>query len=62
MKFFSFLLDPTKKSVKIPNSKLKYAFYCPLNGPLDENLPIINKIKHPTKVLQLHAGVPHHKI
>jgi hypothetical protein len=43
MKFFSLLLDPTKKSVKIPNSKLKYAFYCPLNGPLDEILLVINK-------------------
>lgn len=34
MKLFSLLSDPTKKSVKIPNSKLRNAFCCPLSRPL----------------------------
>jgi hypothetical protein len=49
MKFFSFLSDPTKKSIKIPNSKLRYALCCPLSRPLQLMKTCQSSIKQSTQ-------------
>jgi hypothetical protein len=43
------LADPTKKSVKIPNSKLRYAFCCPLSRPLQLMKTCQSSIKQSTQ-------------
>jgi hypothetical protein len=42
-KFFSLLSDPTKKSVKIPNSKLRYASVVHLADPFNWWKPANNQ-------------------